>query len=112
VFALCFAATGTYDTLLATTAGLNFALFILVNLSALALRRSAPDLPRPFRVPLHPVPELVAITVNAALLLALIREEPDYTLLGFAVLSVISLIYVLSGIWGRSRATAAASTSD
>jgi APA family basic amino acid/polyamine antiporter len=112
LFALCFAATGTYETLLATTAGLNFALFILVNLSVLALRRREPNLPRPFRVPLHPLPEIVAIAVNAALLIALIREEPAYTLLGFAVLSVISLIYVLTGISGRSRSKAAASASN
>jgi APA family basic amino acid/polyamine antiporter len=108
LFALCFAATGSYELLLATTTGLNFALFILVNLSVLALRRTEPDLPRPFRVPLHPIPEIVAIAVNAALLIALIREETVYTLLGFAVLSIISMIYVLTGISGRSRAAASA----
>lgn len=94
---LCFAATGTYETLLAATAGLNFALFILVNAAVIVLRRTEPTLPRPFRVPFHPVPEIIAIAVNGALLVGLIREEPLYTLLGFAVLLIIAIIYVLRG---------------
>jgi APA family basic amino acid/polyamine antiporter len=92
--AICFAATGSYESLLATTAGLNFALFILVNFSAIALRRSEPRLRRPFRVPLHPFPEILAIGVNASLLLALIWEETFFTLLGFGVLLVITVIYL------------------
>ena len=103
VIALCFAATGSYETLLATTAGLNFALFILVNAAVIALRRSEPDLRRPFRVPFHPGPEIVAIVVNAALLLALIREETAYTLLGFVVLLIISMVYILVGRVAASR---------
>lgn len=104
VIALCFTATGSYETLLATTAGLNFALFILVNAAVIALRRSEPLLRRPFRVPFHPVPEIVAIAVNAALLLALIREETVYTLLGFVVLLIISMVYVFAGHAAPSRA--------
>jgi APA family basic amino acid/polyamine antiporter len=94
---LCFAATGTYETLLAATAGLNFALFIMVNTAAIILRRTEPTMPRPFRVPFHPVPEIIAIAVNGALLVGLIREEPLFTLLGFVVLLIIALVYVLTG---------------
>jgi APA family basic amino acid/polyamine antiporter len=104
VIALGFAATGSYEALLATTAGLNFALFILVNAAAIALRRKEPTLRRPFRVPLHPIPEIIAITVNAALLLALIREETFFTLLGFGVLLIISFVYLLAGLTAHSPA--------
>lgn len=96
LIAIIFATTGSYENLLASTAGLNFALFIMVNGAAMALRRREPSLTRPFRVPLHPVPEIVAITINTALLIALIREETLYTSLGFMVLAAISLGYALT----------------
>lgn len=112
VASLCFAATGTYETLLATTAGLNFALFILVNAAVIVLRRTEPTLPRPFRVPFHPAPEIIAIAVNGALLVGLIREEALYTLLGFAVLLVIAIIYVLTGHAVPRRSEMAAPASD
>jgi amino acid transporter len=68
----------------------------MVNGAAMALRRREPSLTRPFRVPLHPVPEIVAITINTALLIALIREETLYTSLGYMVLAAISLGYALT----------------
>lgn len=50
---------GGFDTLLAATAPLFWLFFLLTGLSLILLRFQAPDLPRPFRVPLYPITPLL-----------------------------------------------------
>ena len=107
--AMLFASTGGYLSLLATTVGLNAALFALVNASAIRLRRTEPDLGRPFRVPFHPLPQIAAILLNFALLTVLIIEDPLHTLLGFMILCLISLGYLAGGRVAHARRSSAAS---
>lgn len=49
--------------------------YILVNISIIVLRRRRPDLPRPFRTPLYPVPQIVA---TAGLLITLWFIAPPF----------------------------------
>lgn len=95
LLAAAFAATGTYQTIIAMNVAMNVVLLIAVNLSAIRLRRKEPDLPRPFRIPLFPLPPLLAVAINLALLAALIYEDPLHSLEGFAVLAAVGIIYSL-----------------
>ena len=92
-----FAATGTYETILAINIPLNVALFLAVNAAAIMLRQKEPDLRRSFRIPLYPIPVIVAIAINAVLLAALIYEDPLHSLMGFALLAAIAGLYWLIG---------------
>jgi APA family basic amino acid/polyamine antiporter len=66
LLAAAFAATGTYDTVVAMNVAVGMAIVILVNVTAIRLRRQEPELERPFRIPLHPVPVIIARAVNSA----------------------------------------------
>jgi APA family basic amino acid/polyamine antiporter len=93
LLAICFAATGTYETVVAMNIAVGVVIVIAVNLSAMRLRRSEPDLKRAFRIPWFPLPPLIAIALNAALLAAMIYEDPTHSLAGLCALGVIALVY-------------------
>jgi APA family basic amino acid/polyamine antiporter len=92
-----FAATGTYEALMATNVPLNVALFVGVNMAAIRLRQKEPDLLRPYRIPLYPLPVLLAVAINTTLLAALIYEDPLHSLEGFALLAAIVGVYAVIG---------------
>jgi APA family basic amino acid/polyamine antiporter len=92
-----FAATGTYETILAINIPLNVALFLAVNAAAVRLRQKEPDLLRPFRIPLYPIPVVIAIAINAVLLAVLVYENPVHSLAGFGLLVTIAAIYWFIG---------------
>ena len=72
--------------------------FIVVALGVLVLRRTQPDLPRPFRVPLFPVTPLLTVAVCVYILSGL----PGSTWLIFGGwLAVVLAFYAL---WGRRHA--------
>lgn len=93
IIAAMFAATGTYATIIAVNVAMNVALVITVNLAAMRLRHIDPNLPRPFRIPLYPFPVLIAVSVNLALLAALIFEDPLNSIGGLALLVAVGVIY-------------------
>lgn len=97
LLAMAFAATGTYDTVVAMNIPVGLTIVIAVNLSAIRLRRTEPNLERPFRMPWFPLPPLIAIVLNAALLAALIYEDPGNSLAGLLALAVIGAVYFLIG---------------
>ena len=93
ILAAAFAATGTYNTVVAMNVAMTVALVIVVNLAAIRLRRTEPDMSRPFRIPLYPIPPIAAVGLNVALLAALIVEDPVHSLGGFAFLAVVGAVY-------------------
>ena len=97
LLAMGFAATGTYDTVVAMNIPVGTAIVIAVNFAAIRLRRTQPDLERPFRIPLYPLPPLVAIALNAAFLVAILVEDPVNSLVGFFGLACVGLVYFLIG---------------
>jgi APA family basic amino acid/polyamine antiporter len=62
--------------------------FILVNIGVIVLRRTKPDMPRPFRVPLSPV--LPAIGVLFCLFL--VKDLPGTTFLRFLIWLAVGLV--------------------
>jgi basic amino acid/polyamine antiporter, APA family len=72
--------------------------FIVVALGVMILRRTQPDLPRPFRVPLFPVVPLLTIAVCVYILAGL--EAITWLIFG-VWLAVVLAFYLL---WGRRHA--------
>jgi APA family basic amino acid/polyamine antiporter len=88
--ALLLATSGTYEQLLAMAAPVTILVDVAVILAALRLRRTEPELPRPFRMPLFPATPLLALALNVALLVAVVWEDPVYSLLGVGLVAAIS----------------------
>jgi APA family basic amino acid/polyamine antiporter len=88
--ALLLATSGTYEQLLAMAAPVTILVDVAVILAALRLRRMEPEPPRPFRMPLFPATPLLALALNAALLVAVVWEDPVYSLLGVGLVAAIS----------------------
>ena len=93
ILAAAFAATGTYNTVVAMNVAMTVALVVVVNMAAVRLRSREPNLPRPFRIPFYPLPAIAAVALNLALLTALVFEDPMHSLGGFAFLAVIGAVY-------------------
>jgi APA family basic amino acid/polyamine antiporter len=93
VVAAAFAATGTYETVVAVNVAMTVSLVVVVNMAAVQLRRSEPNLARPFRIPIYPLPVIAAVALNLALLAGLVVDDPTHSLAGFAFLAVIGAGY-------------------
>jgi APA family basic amino acid/polyamine antiporter len=74
---------------------MTVALVVVVNLAAIRLRSSEPDLPRPFRIPFYPLPAIAAAGLNLAMLAALVFEDRVHSLGGFAFLAVVGAAYAI-----------------
>ena len=104
ILAAAFAATGTYDTVVAMNVPVTVALVAAVNLAAIRLRSTEPNLPRPFRIPFYPLPPIAAVGLNLALLAALLFEDPMHSLGGLAFLAVVGVTYAsVHRIRGRQK---------
>lgn len=95
--------TGDYTTLVAYSVALLILVNSTVSLAALRLRRTEPDLPRPFRTPLYPLPIPLSLAINAALLAAMIYEDPLHSLSGIALVLAIGGFYGAAAIAQRRR---------
>ncbi len=71
--------------------------FIIVNVSVIRLRRTKPDLSRPFSIPFYPVPPLLGIGFNALLGLFI---SPRTWLIALGWLVVGALVYLA---WQRYK---------
>ena len=97
------AASGSYQQLISITVPLTLILDISVGVAAIAMRLREPHLARPYRMPLFPVPAIVAILLNGLLLAAVIYEDPANSLVGIIVVAAIGLIYQALAISNRRR---------
>jgi amino acid transporter len=68
-------------------------LFILVNISALSLRKKAPDAPRHFLIPLFPWIPLIAIAAKIGISIAILEVEPIAWYVALAAIYVGLLIH-------------------
>jgi APA family basic amino acid/polyamine antiporter len=104
--ALVFAVAGGYETLLAIAAPPSLLINLVVDASAIRLRMREPALVRPFRMPLYPLPAIVAGAINAAILAAVFWEDPLDSSIGFAALLAIGAVYLMRGRTAASVAAA------
>ncbi len=94
VIAAALASTGAYMSLMAIGATFAILINIAVDLAALGLRRSEPNLARPYKMPLFPLPPLAGIAINMVILIALMHEDPANTLVGIVTPFVTALAYL------------------
>lgn len=86
--ALGFILTGSFEAVL-TFAGFTLTLFALLTVAGMVrLRRREAELPRPFRVPLYPLPPLLFILVSGAALGLVAWERPWAMVAGLALLAL------------------------
>lgn len=94
--AVVLAASGAYLALVAINAPFRILIEISLIATLIRLRKAEPALPRPFRMPLYPMPAILALTANSLLLAAVIWEDPANSGLALAALGVAAGI-----IWRR-----------
>lgn len=87
------AASGSYETLIAASTVMGQLVFLTIDFAAIRLRLAEPDLPRPYRMPLFPLPAVLGIIVNIALVSALVWEDPASSLIGVVMLAIIAAGY-------------------
>jgi len=98
------ATIGVYETLLAFSTSILALMGVAVNAAVIVLRRREPDLERPYRMPLYPLPAIIALIINLALFVAFVREDPVTSLEAFAALAVLT---VAGWLLTRGKRTAA-----
>jgi amino acid transporter len=92
IFTMIFAATGLVNFVVYAV-NLGFIIgFSIVNLSVIKLRKIAPHLKRPFKVPLYPLTPIAGI--GASIFLSLFIE-PSVLILGFELVVVALLVYYI-----------------
>jgi APA family basic amino acid/polyamine antiporter len=92
--------TGSFESIV-IYAGVGLALFSMLSVSSIyVLRRTRPDLPRPFRTPGYPVVPAVFLTVSTILIVAAFVERPWVSL--YSLLSILAGIPVYY-VWLRPR---------
>jgi ethanolamine permease len=70
-------------------------LYIISMIALLRLRKTEPNLPRPFRVPLYPIIPVVSLVIASVSFVALAIYNPKLALLYFAILTVTFGIFKL-----------------
>lgn len=90
--ALLLASSGAYLALVAINTPLRIVIEIALIAAVVHLRRSEPALPRPFRMPLYPLPVVTALIANTALLLAVLFEDPVNSGLALGALALAALV--------------------
>lgn len=96
------ASTGVYERLLAIYAPVGVLINMIMNVAVIRLRLKEPSLPRPYRMPLFPLPAIFAFAVNGLLMAAFILEDPQNSLWSFAALLPAAPAY-LAFVHGRRR---------
>lgn len=104
--AIVLAASGSYEQLIAFNVALGVLGNFFVDLAALRLRRTEPALERPWRAPFFPYSILMAAGINAALLGALVYEDPMHSLAGTGLAVAIGLSYYAVGRMRGSKVPA------
>jgi amino acid transporter len=81
--------------------------FLAQTIGVIVLRRRRPDLPRPFRMWLYPLPAILAF-LGFIYVLVMRPKSLESILLAFAVVAVGAVMYVLRDRWARPAAGPAA----
>jgi APA family basic amino acid/polyamine antiporter len=97
------AASGTYEQLIAFSVALGLFTDLIISLSAIQLRRTEPQLPRPWRAPFYPMAIMAAVLLETALLLALIWNDPFHSLSGTGVAVALGVAFALKRAFLRPR---------
>lgn len=91
------ALSGTYLELVAVVVPMTAAIMASIDYAAIIMRRKEPDLDRPFKMPLYPLPAIAGISLNLTLLVAMTIDDPWHSLIGIGAATVLGAGYALFG---------------
>jgi APA family basic amino acid/polyamine antiporter len=91
VVAALLASSGGYERLIAIGAPFLIGVGAVSDLAAITMRFREPELTRPFKMPLFPLPAVLGFTVNAFLVGAIFYEDPVDSSLGVGLLVAIGI---------------------
>ncbi|MCC6492079.1 MAG: amino acid permease [Pirellulales bacterium] len=97
---------GGFDTLLAATAPVFWALFLAVGAGLVVLRWKHPQRERPFSVPLYPLPPLLFCATCGFMLYSSLLYARRLALLGVAPVAIGVVLYVLTHVGRLNHAEA------
>ena len=92
IFALFTKRTGDIITLSVFGA---ITLYIFSCLAIIRLRKSEPDMPRPFRTPFYPIVPIIALTIASVALVAMSYFNSKLAIIYFAVITFAFVLYKL-----------------
>ena len=95
--AAALASSGAYERLIAMGAPFALSIAAVCDLLAIRMRAKEPNLARPFRMPLYPLPAVFGFCVNALLVGAMFYEDPFDSSLGVALVVAIGLATKIHG---------------
>jgi APA family basic amino acid/polyamine antiporter len=98
IWTACLTLTGTYGQLLDYVIFANLIFYALTTLALFRLRRTRPDLPRPYRAIGYPVLPGIYMIAATALAIALLFAKPVYTFSGLALVVLGVPVYY---VWKR-----------
>ena len=107
VIAAFLASTGSYERLIAIGAPFLIGVPAVTDLAAIAMRVREPELERPFKMPLFPLPALLGFAVNALLVGAIFYEDPLDSSLGVGLVVLAGIATKIHGTLTMRRAAAA-----
>ena len=88
--------SGGFEVLVTSTAPVFWAFFLLSGASVIILRIREPELPRPFRIPLYPLPVLIFCASCTYMLYASVEYAGPLTFIGAVPVSVGIVVYFLA----------------
>jgi APA family basic amino acid/polyamine antiporter len=91
-----------YEILLNLYAPMAMVIFFMLALGSLVLRRQEPNLKRPYRMPVYPLPALLSMTINLALLMLFLVSDWKTAIFSALFLAGAVPLYAY-GRWRRWR---------
>jgi APA family basic amino acid/polyamine antiporter len=88
-----------YEVLLNLYAPMAMIIFFMLALGSVVLRRREPALPRPYLMPLYPIPALLSLAINLALLVLFLASDWKTGLASALLLAAAAPLYV----YGKGR---------
>ena len=103
--AVGFALSGSYEQIIKVDAPWTMAGILMICLSAIKLRLSRPDLPRPWRMPLFPWISIGAGAIQAALIVLVVWDDPVMGLISLGVVAApLPVYFMFRNQWRRQSA--------
>ncbi len=99
---LVFIITASFESILVFagfTLGVNTFFTVL---AVFVLRHRQPDLPRPYRVPLYPLPPLIYLAVTGWTLAYILKDRPEEGWMGLGIIAAGGVFYALT-LWLGGR---------
>ncbi|MFN2098592.1 APC family permease [Altererythrobacter sp. MF3-039] len=92
--AAAFILIGGYEEISSLGISINQGITLLAIMAVIGLRKSEPDLERPFKTPWYPWTIIVAVALNTIFLLIFVAQDPWYGVSGFVLVGTLWVIYI------------------